>query len=333
MRIVGYGICGGGEASRYMEETALKSFKRLCDETIILGNNITDAERNLIKEYGFHLVEDNREWGKNQHLIKEDFIRNHVSRLMPDATICLDMDEELLTSRQRVEEFLSKGNAWYVFIVNLWGDGYRSDWSFWNVRIWSWGWKEKLGEGFWKFENRPLHCGLAPKWCYQLNLNAPFMLLHYGLKEKADRAKKVARYEKYDPRQVYRAPQYYEALKQDYFEEFNQEELQTKLDNHIKEIKQPLNKQLIMRPKQKMYMIVREYDGMTFPVYENVLDSQLKQKFKGMGFKLIEEIKEQVEEKKEEIKPDINELQCGICGFVAKTKVGLKTHITKTGHK
>lgn len=288
MHIVGYGVCGGGEADRFMKNT-LDCFRELCDETIILGNNITDKERTLIAEYEFHLVEDDREWGKNQHHLKEDFLKNHVAKLNPDATVCLDMDEVLLVSRESLEEYASKGQAWFVYIANLWNDGYRSDWSFWNVRFWCWDWKEKLGDGFFKFENRPLHCGLAPKWCYQLQLHAPFLLEHYGLRDKADRMKKVERYEKYDPNQVYRAPSYYEALKTDSSESYNPESIQKQLDEHIESIKQPLNKELPqVKPKHKEYLVLREADGFTFLVSENLLAQQLKRKFKGQGFKLVE---------------------------------------------
>jgi len=282
MKIVGYGICGPNE--KYLQET-LDCFTKLCDETIILGNNLTDEDKIRLKN--FIVVEDNREWGKNQHRIKEDFLKNHVSKLDPDFTLCLDMDEELLVTRETLEDCATKGQAWYVYVVNLWEKGYRSDWSFWNVRFWGWEWKDKLGEGFYKFENRPLHCGLAPKWAYHLNLHAPFILLHKGLKDKADRDRKVKRYEEYDPNQVYRASSYYEALKTDNYEEYNQEKIQKQLNTHINSMVQPLNKQLNIKAKKKEYLILREEDGFTFTIPENVLDTQLKQKYKGKGFKLI----------------------------------------------
>lgn len=288
MHSVGYGICAGGEADRYLKGT-LDCFKKLCDDTIILGNNITDKERTLINNYGFTLIEDNREWGKNQNKIKEDFLKNHVAKLNPDFTVCLDMDEVLVVSRETLEEYAEKGQAWYVYIVNLWNEGYRSDWSFWNVRFWGWHWKDKLGDSFFEFENRPLHCGLAPKWAYHLQLHAPFMLLHYGLKDKTDRMKKVARYEKYDPKQIYRHPSYYNALKLDDAEPFNQAEIQHKLDEHIESLHQPLNKELpIKKPAKKQVMVQREADGFIFTVDENILPTQLKQKYKGKGFKLIQ---------------------------------------------
>lgn len=288
MRIIGYAIIGKGEADRYLEDTCIKSFNSLCDDAIFLLNNATDKEKEMVEKHGYKWVEDDREWGKNQHHIKEDFIRNHVAKLNPDLTICLDADEELITDRQTVEEWAEKGEAWYVYIANLWEEGYRKDWSFWNVRMWSWKWKEKLGEGFWKFENRPLHCGLAPKWCYHLNLYAPILLEHHGLKEKESRMAKVRRYEKYDPNQVYRAPQYYEVLKTDHFDAYDRQEVIKTLESHIDSIKQPLHKELPnLKPKKKEYLVVREADGFTFTVSENILPTQLKQKYLGKGFKLV----------------------------------------------
>jgi len=287
MRIIGYGICAGGEADRYLKGT-LDCFKKLCDDTIILGNNLTDKEKSLIGEYGFTIIEDNREWGKNQNLIKQDFLKNYVAKLNPDFTVCLDMDEILEVSRETLEEYTQKGQAWYVYIVNLWNDGYRSDWSFWNVRFWGWQWKEKLGDTFFEFENRPLHCGLAPKWAYYLHLHAPFMLLHYGLKDKTDRMKKVARYEKYDPKQIYRHPSYYRALKLNEAEPFDKKKIQIKLNEHIDSLNQPLNKELpIKKSAKEQIMVQREADGFIFTIDKQLLPTQLKQKYKGKGFKAI----------------------------------------------
>lgn len=283
MRIVGYAIIGPNE--KYLTKS-LDTFK-LCDDVIILGNNLDDDSRTLINEYGYKIVDDNREWGVNQHRIKEDFLRNEVSKLNPDFTLCLDADEELLVNRETLEEWADKGQAWYVYVVNLWDDGYRSDWSFWNVRFWGWKWKDEIDD-FFKFEQRPLHCGLAPKWTYHLNLHAPFMLIHYGLKDKEARERKVKRYEQYDPNQKYRHPSYYEALKSNHSEPFNREIIQDKLSTHIESIDQPLNKTLPRNKARKELLVQREADGFIFTIDEKLKDTQLKQKFKGKGFKIIE---------------------------------------------
>ncbi len=121
--IIGYGICGGGEAQRYMKET-LEEFKRLCDQVIILGNNIGQSERNLINGYGFKLVEDNREWGIQQWRIKQEFLEHHVSKITKegDMLICLDMDEVFCSHLSK--EWLESAplDAYHVFVVDLWND-------------------------------------------------------------------------------------------------------------------------------------------------------------------------------------------------------------------
>jgi len=80
MKVIGYGICGPGEAGRYMKDT-LDEFKRLCDAVIILCNNVDQAEIDLIKEYGFEFRRDRREWGAHQWQIKQDFIQRDIQQL------------------------------------------------------------------------------------------------------------------------------------------------------------------------------------------------------------------------------------------------------------
>lgn len=284
MYIVGYGVCGNGEAKRYLKAT-LDNFKCLCDDTIILANNIDTESRALIEKYGFSIVDDDREWGKNQHKLKEDFIRNHVAKLNPDITVCLDMDEVLVNvTREKIIKESEKAYALYVYIVNLWDKGWRKDWSFSNVRIWNWKLKDELGDEFWKFEERPLHCGLAPKWCYAINYQAPFVLEHYGLKKKKDRMAKVERYKKYDPRQVYRAPQYYQALETEGSEEYVRGEVIKWVEGDIASVPQPLNKKPPMKVGTKRTLLRREADNFIFDVDEKQVKFYLKQKYKGKGF-------------------------------------------------
>lgn len=274
MNIVGYGIVGPGEADRYMEAT-LKEFDRLCDTTILLGNNIGEKERKLIQKYGFSLVEDNRIWGENQHRIKEDFVRNHVAKLNPDLTVCLDMDEVFANVTRESLEKLDPRDAYYVFIVNLWEEGYRSDWSFWNVRVW--GWHREL-DNFFVFENRPLHCGLAPKWCYMLNKHAPFVLEHYGLKEKASRTRKIERYEQFDPKQVYREPSYYNALRSDNWEKYDRDKIIEDVTKNVASLKQPDGKLLPFQ--RNVEKVLLERDGMMIDCDKGKEIHYLRQGFK-----------------------------------------------------
>lgn len=280
MFIAGYGICGRGESRRYLRQT-LDEFKRLCDHTIILLNNAGKEEKNLIASYGFDTVEDNREWGTNQHKIKRDFIENHVANLAPDLTVCLDMDEAFVNVERDDLERLDPRDAYYVYVVNLWGKGYRPDWSFWNVRVW--GWHREM-DNFFAFEHRPLHCGLAPKWCYALNKHAPFVLEHYGLKLKQDRQKKIRRYQKYDPEHKYRESGYYKALTSDTYKPYDRDEIVRAAEEHVASLKQPNGKVLPFQEEKKRIMIMREYDGFTFDVPEEEVQHYLRQTFKGYGF-------------------------------------------------
>jgi hypothetical protein len=314
LRVIGYGICGGGEAKRYMRAT-LNEFKRLCDETIILGNNITDAERNLIKEYGFRLVEDDREWGRNQWRIKEDFVRDHVSKLSPDWLICLDMDEVFHRSftRDSFGELGKLGGGFRVFIVNLWNDGYKAKRCFWNVRIWRWN-------GDVGFERKPLHCGLAPRWTYFTNLHAPYILKHYGLMLAKDRQAKINRYKQYDPNQIQTSSEYYRSLGENDCDEFNEDELQAKVEAEVKTYKQT-RKEIKKVMTQEFIYIRRTKDGMLLDIPKAMLGNY-QQRINAGEFEIVGDIQEPV---KAEASVAI-EHQCHICGKVSKNATGLRVH-------
>jgi hypothetical protein len=314
MRVIGYGVCGPGEADRYMEAT-LKEFGRLCDETVICGNNITEKERKLIEKYGFQLVEDNREWGKNQWRLKEDLVNNHVAKLNPDFLICLDMDEVFDTkfTRESFKDLEKLGWAYSFFIANLWDDGYNDEWSFWNVRAWKWN-------GDTRWAQKPLHCGLAPEWTYQSTRYAPYIVKHYGLKEKKDRDRKIQRYAKYDPNAKYIGRAFYDALTRDHSVEFNEDKLHNKVESEVKRYKQEYKEPRIMEDK-KYVVIMRESDGMTFSVEEKKADRHMRKGFRMIGTKKpAPKVEKEVEEA---------ENTCEDCGFVAKSPFGLKIHARK----
>jgi len=234
MKIIGYGICGAGEADRYLKGT-LDCFKSLCDETIILLNNVGQKEKDLITEYGFKTIEDNRVWGENQNLLKQDLMKE-VEKLEPDWCICLDMDEVLDVTREKIEEYTKHSRAYYVYVVNMIDSGWNKQWSFWNVRFWKWDLDvlKHFGDEFYKFENRPLHCGLAPRWAYLHGSYAPFLLLHYGLMKSEDRLRKVERYKQFDPQAKYRDKSYYDflasATNEDYDKSFIENAIQAEID-------------------------------------------------------------------------------------------------------
>jgi hypothetical protein len=273
--IIGYGICGGGEAGRYMKAT-LDEFRRLTDTTIILGNNITEAERKLIQSYGFLLVEDNREWGTLQWKIKQDFIENHVSKLVKegDWLVCLDMDEVFCS--HITKEWITNAplDAYHVFVVDLWDEGYKPESCFWNVRLWKWN-----GVTTWK--QKPVHCGLSPEWTYHYHRFAPFLLKHYGLKDKKDRERKILRYEKYDPNAQHLDKKYYDMLKSDKSKPFNEKELCGIIEAEVTSYKQTKPKQKTM-PQKKKYAYVTNAAGITNDIPVEMLAETLKQP--GMTF-------------------------------------------------
>lgn len=300
MKIVGYGICGAGEAERYLKQT-INSFKKLCDETIICLNGEAKLEKYLFDKAGIKTVTDDREWGKDQYKIKEDFVKNHVSKLNPDITVCLDMDEHFTgsTTRETLIEWFQENDTAYCYIVNLWGDrGYNPKLSFGNVRAWSWRNKDKLGDQFYEFEKKGVHCGLAPKWAYAVRRHAPFVVLHHGLQKVVDRQKKIQRYEKYDPEQkLITSPDFYAELAKPNTVgiPINTEviqKLEYRAEEESKHMAPPPHLEPLIPKQKETIFIKRQHDGFVFTIEKERLQNQLNQKYyhKGQqyGFELIE---------------------------------------------
>lgn len=217
MRIIGIGVCGPGEAARYMRRT-MEEFKRLCDDVIIAvnqtdGNNCGE-EIKLIQEYGFNWYYDTREWGKEQPNIKTDLLKRAGDK-SPDWIIALDMDECFAPAftRSDAERLASTDEiAWYFLVVNLYNDEnhFAHDVGiqrFWNIRFYKF-----LPEFGLQFQRKSLHCGLAPPIAYKYGWHAPFYLEHRGLMLAEDRQKRVERYRKYDPTAKFKDRVYYDDL-------------------------------------------------------------------------------------------------------------------------
>lgn len=304
MKVVGYGICGPGEAARYMRET-LDEFKRLCD-VVVICVNVPDGytyedlkpEMDLIQQYGFRQFVDHREWGKMQWKIKEDFLKTEVSRYadVGDMVVCLDMDETLdrhLTKSWLLEAEL---DAYHVFVVDLWNDPqhYKPESCFWNVRIFRWN-------GIIDFTKKPLHCGLAPEWARAYNRYAPFLLLHKGLMAKKDRERKIARYDKYDPNSQYLGKPYYAMIRSDTAEEFDEEKVHATISAEVATYKQsrPSGPSIYMNKKEERYAYFRNGAGMTVDVPEKHVELTKKQPgmtFVGWAHDAAKEIEELFEE-------------------------------------
>jgi hypothetical protein len=329
--ITGYCITTAGEANRYLRDT-LDCLQKLCDEVVIVHNRSGAEEIAMVEEYGFDSYSDSAEWGLNQDKIKERLMK-WLSHKPRDLMVCLDSDEVLLLTKKELTEL--KGNAWYVYVMNMWGDGWNRKWSFWNIRIWRWN-------NILEFQHTPLHCGLAPKWCYEVGHYIPVILEHYGLMLREDRQRKIARYEKYDPTAKYKDRAYYEALKNDDFDHINYEHIYQALHKEVGKYKE---KKLTIKKDMK-YIYVRNKHGNIVDIPE----SQLAETLKRGGFEVIGEVTNtrqievpvvespivaettQPEPVSSQPEPDLTpktEVKCEVCGFISKSSAGLKRHQVK----
>lgn len=319
MRIIGYGLTTKGEAGRYMEAT-LKEFARLCDDTVILCNNVGQEEIDLINKYGFKYIVDDRIWGENQHKLKETLMLE-VAKLNPDYCVCLDMDEVLDPefTRETIEKYIDL-KGMYVYIVNLWDEGWNRQWSFWNIRAWKW-------TGDMKFSNRPLHCGLAPESAYHYGSYIPYYLKHYGLKNRADRMKKVERYQKFDPKAIYKDVSYYNELSGGIASFLDYGIIKEKI---VEEVGSPKIKNINNKPKMK-YIYVKNPHGVIIDIPETQLEETLARG----GFHVIGEASNTkqievpvvgiMEADVANTKPKLT-VTCDECGFEFKSTAGLKKH-------
>lgn len=287
MKIIGYGICGPGEAGRYMRET-LREFSLICDEVIICvngGPEYVHAEVDLIKEFGFKWHRDTREWGKVQWKIKQDFLDNVVSKVAKegDMMVCLDMDETLDPALSREWIISAPLDAYHVFVVDLWNDRlhYKPESCFWNVRMWRWN-------GVTKFKEKPVHCGLAPEWAYHYHRFAPFLLFHKGLMNPYDRKRKLERYKRYDPDAKHLDRKYYRMLEDDTCVPLDARALHDTIAVEVETYKQTKPRTMSHLPAKGRYAYVRTPAGVTIDIPERHLAQTLARKDpRGGSFQFI----------------------------------------------
>lgn len=279
MKVIGYGICGPGEARRYMRQT-LEEFKRLCDTVVILCNNTDHTEHALIDEYGFTRVSDRREWGRFQWKIKQDFIERDIKRIAEpgDMIVCLDMDEVFDPALTKEWLINAPLDAYRVFVVDLWNDPYhfKMESCFWNVRIWRWN-------GETKFKVKPVHCGLAPEWAYLYHRHAPFYLLHSGLMLPEDRERKIARYEKYDPHAEHLDRKYYDMLRSNTAKPFDPVKMHEEIAAEVASYNETKPKQDMNNKPKERFAYVKNPHGEVVDIPERHLAMTMKRK----GFEFI----------------------------------------------
>lgn len=334
MRIIGFMVCGPNE--KYLEGT-LKEFKRLCDDAVIVGNNTDPKTEKLIKQYGYWFYRDDREWGLYQPVIKSDLLQK-IGKLNPDWIIPLDADERFAPefTREKAEELANRNEIAYNFlIVNLYNDpdhfyhgvGIQ---RFWNVRFYKY-----LPEYGLQFQNKKVHCGLAPPICYNYAWHAPYYVAHYGLMLKEDRLRKAARYDKYDPKAQFKSREYYDDLVADHtpmpFDRIallNQ--LQGVPDTQIR--KRPDIKQEDMKI-EKYFYVRRLSDGKMIDVPERHLEMTLARG----GFELIGPVGLTKSTEAPVVEAPVVEtpvqeeekFECILCGWTGKNERVLKSHKTR----
>ncbi len=331
--ITGLVIVGPNEADRYLERT-LKSLSFLCDRVEAVLCNATGKEQAMCLKYSVKTRQDNREWGLNQAQIKHDAHKGRNGWML-----CLDADEvvDQQITKEFLQSYMDRGPlAYHSFLVNHWDEEtkYRLDMCFWRVQFY----KATLANGA-SFERSGFDPGIVPYWAASQASYLPMFVRHYGLMKKEDRERKVKRYEKYDPEQKLLPKDYYDALKSTVWADtFDAYRLRQQLKKETDGI--PLRPFKKSMPTLKYHYVKRKSDGVVVDVPDKDLAETLAR-----GFEYVSEIKVQTsnnmidipiideEEQlfpgtKPDPTPEIDRLQCVLCGFKAQNDAGFKRHKT-----
>lgn len=293
-----YIICGPGEADRYLEQVLQRTLP-LVDWMLVCLNNGTDKERALLNKYSVPFVEDSREWGKEQWVIKEHFYKKHILPKNPDWLICIDADEilDLRITKDTLVSLQGRGEIAYEFLcVQLWDkeDRARVDggWGgFYNVRYF-----KNLPDVEPRWVKSPLHCGLAPEYAYKWRATAEYAFIHYGYLKAEDRIRKAERYKKYDPNGVMMTRDFYWRIEHSEVGEYVSVE---KLLNNIHyRAKQPNQQKLDAmaeaKKKQERILYVRNKHGIVYSMKESLAREALKRGLELVGEVPSEDIVEQL---------------------------------------
>lgn len=303
MKIVG--ICIVGENEKFFSHTK-KCLDELCDEVVYW--------------------KDKREWGKFQPQIKEDALRCAIAK-NPDWILTLDADEELITTRERLEAIANEGEVSRRFyFLQKWNseDRMNEKLNFFDVRFYKW--IPELGVSFHQY---PVHCGMAPKWAYNYAWDAPLVVLHRGLMLKEDRERKVKRYEKYDPKQTFCSPFYYGMLKSDFAGDiYDINDVQRKVEQMVamNGTRKPPEIKNLKINMPKLYRVLRLADNEELVIEEKALEDTLNTGGRGKLFKLLGETEAPVEKMAEAPVVIVEPFTCPTCNFVAKSAFGLSVH-------
>lgn len=239
MRIAAYMIVGPGEGDRWLEQALAQL--HWCDAVYVCLNNADPKTAALAQRYARFVYVDDREWGTNQWRIKQDFLAKVVAAEPPDDLWFIGLDaDEILDPRfdRAMAEKMASGHdvAWYFWCLQLYNDErtVRPDLCFPNVRYWKY-----LPDLGLDFQPTPLHCGLAPRYAYRFGSQSGLWFKHYGLMLAADRQRKIARYDKYDPKAKYKGKTWYDALRNERARTVPFDEMADRLPDFIYRAKSP----------------------------------------------------------------------------------------------
>jgi len=217
-RIIG-SMIAGDEADRYMSRVIIDLFKRdLIDELVVVcdkSDEKTVKELKELQKYYFITVHYHnfKLFGKAENLLRERAIQYAISK-NPFGIIPIDCDEffDEEVNRPALIGLLAQGVAYDFVLAHYWGDeeSVRIDGVFAhqeNIRLFRY-----CPEQSQRFFDRNLHCGSAPKYCYEQRKAIEFILKHFGYVKEADVKAKKDRQMKHDPKMILENPDLYNRM-------------------------------------------------------------------------------------------------------------------------
>lgn len=283
MKIAAFLVVGTGEADRWLE-MVLKQL-RWADTICVCLNRADEATKALVYRYAKFVREDDREWGREQWRIKQDFLNAVLAEVQPDWIWCLDSDEVFDPRFDRaMAEKMASGHdvAWYFWCLQLWNDDthVRMDLSFPNVRFF-----KVVPELGMHFLAQALHCGLAPMYAYQYGSQSGLYFKHYGLMKREDRLRKIARYDLYDPNAKYKGKSWYDGLRNERATSIPIEEAILRIPEFIHR-KKPVRASKDMKRDKSVFLFVNKAGKTVTAVGEKQREEFTKRGFRTLDMKV-----------------------------------------------
>lgn len=347
MNIVGFMVVGPGEADKYLDLVLTRN-KKLCDDIIAVCNNCDYITEDLLIKHKVWIIHDNREWGYYQDRIKQDAYKK-IEWLNPDWILPFDADEifDYNLTREDLEKMASNPlyESYQFYFIQYWNDRqhHNKDLGFWNVRFF----KYKRDE--YKWENKPLHCGLAPRWAYETAWFAPNVVHHLGLMKEEHRRAKIARYEKFDPNTKYLSKWFYNQLETGKSTELDLNKLLTEVADEVNSYVPRKTKIMANNAKQQFQHLKRLKDGVILDIPVDDVAETLSRVDPTTHLPAFELVSSEVLERggsayvpttkkivsDEEYNPDAEPEKpyvCDLCGLILDSEEELQKHIENDHH-